>query len=262
MIRLNEKIFNSALYARVRNVWFDNVPSDTIVPPQEVLFRWFGRVEPEAKEKFDEHCRSEFQEALSEIDPTKFPLPLANSYAAEQQQAASIAEPFLPSIESDGEDKTPANLQGLIILLDQMPRNIYRSNQTLIYNHYDRIARSIMHVFLKRDPRPDRDPAYRYSPAFRTWFFLPLMHSEYLEDHEKHDELMKEFEQDIMGNGDEELAKHFEMQMKFGTMHTDLLRKFGRYPHRNEHLNREHTKEEKEYLESGGETFGTNGKKS
>jgi uncharacterized protein (DUF924 family) len=38
--------------------------------------------------------------------------------------------------------------------------------------------------------------------------------------------------------------------------HYDIIKRFGRYPHRNEALGRGYTALEKEYLESGGETFG------
>jgi uncharacterized protein (DUF924 family) len=43
----------------------------------------------------------------------------------------------------------------------------------------------------------------------------------------------------------------------FGDKHVDLIRRFGRYPHRNRWLGREHSAEEREFLENGGETFGS-----
>lgn len=39
--------------------------------------------------------------------------------------------------------------------------------------------------------------------------------------------------------------------------HKDIIDEFGRYPHRNQALGRESTKDETEYIETGGRTFGS-----
>jgi uncharacterized protein (DUF924 family) len=45
--------------------------------------------------------------------------------------------------------------------------------------------------------------------------------------------------------------------LNFEERHTVLIKKFGRYPHRNEHLGREYTAAEKRYMYRGGELFRT-----
>lgn len=56
---------------------------------------------------------------------------------------------------------------------------------------------------------------------------------------------------------DEDAIKYVETTIGFEKRHNVILEKFGRYPHRNQVLGRESTAEEMEYLENGGETFGT-----
>ncbi len=96
---------------------------------------------------------------------------------------------------------------GLLLLLDQMPRNIFRAKQAVIYNHYDRPARAVLFCLLRREPRADLHPIVRYSPPFRQWFYLPLMHSERLEDHKLFSEILAAFKDDVVGKGNEVAVK-------------------------------------------------------
>jgi uncharacterized protein (DUF924 family) len=48
-----------------------------------------------------------------------------------------------------------------------------------------------------------------------------------------------------------------QLSVDFEKKHYDIIKRFGRYPHRNEALGREYTAEEKEYLESGGGRLAT-----
>ncbi|WP_306292470.1 DUF924 family protein [Solemya velum gill symbiont] len=65
---------------------------------------------------------------------------------------------------------------------------------------------------------------------------MPLMHSENIQDQELSVRLFKQHN----------LADN----LRFAEHHRDLIRKFGRFPHRNKTLGRESTEEEKQYLQS------------
>ena len=72
----------------------------------------------------------------------------------------------------------------------------------------------------------------------RAFFYLPFMHSEDLEDQLYCVELCR-----ALGNED---------NLKYAEIHADVIRRFGRFPHRNDVLGRETTPEEQAFLDSGG----------
>jgi uncharacterized protein (DUF924 family) len=68
---------------------------------------------------------------------------------------------------------------------------------------------------------------------------MPLMHSEDLADQERCVEIFKE---------------HGE-NLKYAEAHRDIVKRFGRFPHRNEVLGRQSTPEEIEFLKQPGSSF-------
>jgi uncharacterized protein (DUF924 family) len=72
----------------------------------------------------------------------------------------------------------------------------------------------------------------------RTFFYLPFMHSETLADQEHALTFYRV-------HGDAE-------SRKFAELHADIIRKFGRFPHRNSALGRATTPEEQAFLDRGG----------
>lgn len=254
--RLNRQLFSPALYSRVHEVWFGGLPAGVTSNPPELLSRWYGAgASADDKSRFDDVCHAGFHAALDSIGPLAYPLPSAPaSWAAEQQQAGAIAAPFLETLRA-GEEPTGAATLSLLLLLDQIPRNIFRSKQSLIYDHYDRLARAVLHSLLRREPRADLHPSVRYSPPLRQWFYMPLMHSEHLEDHKLFAEILAAFRADVAGKGDDAAVRAVGMTADFEKRHMAIIERFGRYPHRNEHLGREPSAEETEYLAGGGERF-------
>ncbi|KAJ9638958.1 hypothetical protein H2201_007428 [Coniosporium apollinis] len=257
---LNKQLFNPSLYKRVRDIWFADLPTGAKAPNQATVFRWFGRGTEEEKSLFDGVCRSHFHDALASIGPQKYTLPPPKTnYSAEQSEALSIAAPFLSELEQKPDQDEAAasnNALSLVLLLDQIPRNIFREDQAAIYSHYDRIARALINVILSREPRLDLHPQFRAAPVYRNWFYMPLMHSEYLEDHEKYEKLIGELRSEIEEAGDQETLWFLDKSMEAEKSHLDILKRFGRYPHRNDHLGRETTREEREFMEAGGDSFG------
>ena len=139
-----------------------------------------------------------------------------------------------------------------------MPRNIHRSNEglQLVYKHYDRLAWSLMCGGTSSlNPNPLAHPSFRGAPAYITWFSLPLMHAEDLHSQQLAYGMMEKCMAEAQEDGDAETVKDTQRSLGFAKSHLDIVEKFGRFPHRNECLEREHQGEEKEWLKTG-ETFG------
>ena len=124
---------------------------------------------------------------------------------------------------------TPEGALSLVILLDQFPRNAFRGTARMYDT--DALARKTAAKALAAgyDLRLPRE--------LRKFFVLPFAHSEDLADQERAVALARRI-------GPEDLA-HAEH-------HRDIVRRFGRFPHRNHILGRESTVEERQYLANGG----------
>jgi uncharacterized protein (DUF924 family) len=149
---------------------------------------------------------------------------------------AEIAARFLATYERavHGElsawETTPEGALALVIVLDQFPRNMFRG-QARTYAA-DTVARDIARRALARGL--DRE----VPSADRRFFYLPLMHSEDLADQEHCVALARAY-------GDDEFTKYAEQ-------HAGIVRRFGRFPHRNAMLGRASTPAEQEFLDAGG----------
>ena len=129
--------------------------------------------------------------------------------------------------ELDGWAETAEGGLALVVLLDQFPRNMYRGNPQSFAA--DAKARAIARLCLKRghDMTIDLDR--------RTFFYLPFEHSEDIEDQDLSVRLFRE-------------RSGKERNIEFAEAHRDVIRRFGRFPHRNEVLGRQNTPEEEDYL--------------
>ncbi len=147
-----------------------------------------------------------------------------------------IRERFLAAHEAASEGKLPdweSDAEGalaLMILLDQFPRNMFRDSARAFAT--DPLARAIAHRALKKGFDSD------VPPDMRGFFYLPFQHSENLADQERSLALYRAL-------GDEN-------NMKYADIHADIIRKFGRFPHRNAVLGRTTTPEEQAFLDGGG----------
>ena len=127
-------------------------------------------------------------------------------------------------------ETTPEGALALVIVLDQFPRNMFRG-QARTYET-DAVARAVADRALERG-------FDRMVPQLeRQFFYLPLMHSEILADQERCLLLARAL-------GDDEVTKYAEI-------HTDIVRRFGRFPHRNSMLGRATTPDEQAFLDAGG----------
>ena len=85
------------------------------------------------------------------------------------------------------------------------------------------------------------------TPLERSMIYMPLMHSESLEVHENLSiPTFKALAEEIPS---------MEGSLKYELMHANIIRTWGRYPHRNTILNRDSTPEEEEFLKQPGSSF-------
>ena len=126
----------------------------------------------------------------------------------------------------------PKSTLALILLLDQFSRNVYR-NSPLAYSG-DEQARYLTRLSVKEGYDEE------FETEHRQWFYLPLMHSENLQDQDYGIELFEK--------------AGLEDNLKFAREHSEIITRFGRFPHRNKVLGRKSTPEEIEYLSNGGFT--------
>lgn len=133
--------------------------------------------------------------------------------------------------------ETPRGALALLIVLDQMSRNLHRG----LPESYaaDTRARAVARAALARGFDQ------QVGPIERMFFYLPFEHSEDLADQ---DEAVRLFEtlREVLG----------ERAIEAAHRHRDVIRRFGRFPHRNAVLGRVNTPAEEAYLAEPGAGFG------
>jgi uncharacterized protein (DUF924 family) len=129
-----------------------------------------------------------------------------------------------------GWEQTAEGALALTIVLDQFPRNMFRGDARAFAT--DPLARAITAGAIIRgfDSQVPNE--------LRGFFYLPFEHSEDLADQERCIALNK-------ADGDTE-------NLKWAEIHADIIRRFGRFPHRNAALGRTTTPEEQAFLDGGG----------
>src|SRR5882724_11497307 len=118
----------------------------------------------------------------------------------------------------------------LVIVLDQFPRNLFRDDARAYATDANARDVAVRAIARGTDGRID--------PALRAFLYMPLMHSENLADQERCVEL-------FTGMGDAN-------NLKYARDHADIIRRFGRFPHRNRILSRATTADEQAFLDGGG----------
>ncbi|MFL5145842.1 MAG: DUF924 family protein [Microvirga sp.] len=121
---------------------------------------------------------------------------------------------------------TPEGALAAVLLLDQFPRNMFRGTKAVYKT--DPVA------LMVADRAIERGHDKAVDPELRRFFYLPFMHSEELRHQERSVALNE-------ATGDQDLAK-------WAHHHYDIVKRFGRFPHRNELLGRESTPEEAQFL--------------
>lgn len=128
--------------------------------------------------------------------------------------------------ELDDWPSSPEGALALAIVCDQLPLNMYRGEANAFATERRAIAVSKQAIAHGHDRQLDDDG--------RLFLYLPLMHSENLEDQ----------------NRSVELFGAAGMDTRYPEHHRDIIRRFGRFPHRNAILGRTSSQAERDYLAS------------
>lgn len=185
---------------------------------QDILDFWFG---PEDSEAFTKP-----QEKWFKKDP---------------QFDEAIRENFAPLLEAfkqgslDAWRADPWGALALILLLDQFPRNLFRGSDESFA--YDGTALALAKEALEKGFDQE------VPPVQRVFYYLPFEHSEVLEDQERSVKLFEVLEKDLPGF------------LTYAQQHYDIIKRFGRFPHRNVALGRVSTPEEEAFLKTPGSSF-------
>jgi uncharacterized protein (DUF924 family) len=127
-------------------------------------------------------------------------------------------------------EASDAGALALVIVLDQFPRNMFRDDARTYSS--DALALEAASRAIARGADA------RIEPELLEFLYMPFMHSEHLADQLRSVELFRNT------GGPENL--------KYAEDHADIIRRFGRFPHRNRILGRATTPEEQAFLDQGG----------
>jgi uncharacterized protein (DUF924 family) len=181
----------------------------------------------------------------------------------------ALCQPFAPLIHAVGggegafastsaQSSQVEQRVAAMILCDQLARNVFRgTTQAFVYENaaksacqflYDEFARQ------SRDPQgtADRDAIH---PPYLALMVTCLMHSEDIQDHVRGSEVVNyaisRVQAQYQGKEADMWIQVWEGNRMFLNNHTEVLQRFGRYPHRNVIMNRGHTttKEEQAWLD-------------
>lgn len=193
--------------------------------PEDILRFWLGEPgsDPLAKsslwwkkdEAFDAECRRGFEAALE---------------AGLRGELASW-------------EKTPRGRLALVILYDQLSRNMYRGTPRAFAQ--DARARDI--ALRAVDVGDERV----LGPVERQFLYMPFMHAE---DVDLQRRCVACFER-LVAEAPPDKRAYFENGLDYAKRHADIVERFGRFPHRNAILGREMTKDETEFLKQPGSSF-------
>jgi uncharacterized protein (DUF924 family) len=198
---------------------------NNLASPDDLLRVWFGEPgsSPFASSKkwftkdeaFDRALREQFEETLD---------------------AAARGE-------LDGWRASPREEVALVILLDQISRNIHRGTPRSFAQ--DELSRAVTLEMLAKGVDRTLGLAERY------FVLMPLMHAE---DVALQRRCVAEFEA-LLADTSEEARAMLTSAVDYAKKHAVIVERFGRFPHRNAILGRASTPEEIEFLGQPGSSF-------
>ena len=169
---------------------------------------------------------------LDETDPKQW-------YNSPKSLDNAILQEFYPTWVSIMDGKFgmwltyPSGSLAYILVLDQFTRNMFRGTSKAFSSDLVALAAAKQAIKHKFDLAID-EPG-------RQFFYLPLMHSESLQDQERCIRLMHE-----------RMPLEGMNNLLHARAHREVIRKFGRFPTRNEALSRKNTAHEADYMKNGG----------
>jgi uncharacterized protein (DUF924 family) len=194
-------------------------------------------------------------EEFEEVLRFWFPEHLRNDHAAMVRQFewwfrggadSAIIERFPPLLELatqgqlDSWANRPRSRLALIIILDQFSRSLYRNTARAFAQDKKALALALQGIDIGHY-------AALETPWEKTFFFLPLGHSEEL----THLDAAVKLAEELAEQAPAEIRMVLEHSVSQARGHREIIARFGRHPHRNAVLGRQSTPEELEYLASG-----------
>ena len=150
---------------------------------------------------------------------------------------AALREVFLADYRAavagalDSWEATPEGALALVVLLDQIPRNIFRGEPRAYST--DAAARAAA------DRALAKGFDWLIPPVRRLFFYMPFHHSENLDDQRRSRALFDALPRNPDRRGS---------LRRYGLPYLEVIERFGRFPHRNAILDRESTPEEVAFL--------------
>lgn len=159
-----------------------------------------------------------------------------------------LTERFLPLLETlsagplayDWAARGAKGRLAAILVLDQMSRNIFRGSPRAF-------AQDMLALHLCKDGLAKGEDA-GLSEVERVFFYLPLEHSEAMDDQQRAVALFGALAKEAR----EPFAAFTRNTLDYAHQHLDVIRQFGRFPHRNAVVGRVTTQEEAAWLAEGG----------
>lgn len=183
---------------------------------------------------------------------------------------AAIADRFTGDVEAAlaadaaymglayGPDASAWSALALVVLLDQLPRALYRGTARAFAG--DAAALAAAKHMLAPPTAAGGGPALvdGLPWAARMFAVMPLMHAEDVADVRRCVDTFAGMADTLESHGEPAAAvrKVLAGSAAFGRTHLDIVERFGRYPYRNKVLGRETTADEAAWMAEGGDSFG------
>lgn len=142
---------------------------------------------------------------------------------------------------------TPRGLLAAVVVLDQFSRNMYRDTPGMVASDEQALALALEGIALGYNRK--------LRIAERVFLYMPLMHAERLDVQNRCVDLFERFVAELSGDAAEEVSHN----LAFAKGHREIVKRFGRFPHRNAMLERESTPDELAYLSGPDWRFGPQG---
>jgi uncharacterized protein (DUF924 family) len=194
-----------------------------VADAEEILTFWFG--DPETEDTSYAARRKLWFGKSTDLDQK-----ILDRFRGAYNQAASG--------QLDAWQEQPGTALALILLLDQFPRNMFRGTPQAFAT--DRTALAVAKGAI------DRNFHHQLTPVQRLFLYLPLEHSEDLADQQQSVARFRQLYAD---------SPELEDALDYAIRHFEVIHQFGRFPHRNQTLNRDSTLAEIEFLKQPGSSF-------
>lgn len=203
-------------------------PAANVVDPEVILRFWFGELDEHGRA--DQACQTRWwskDPALDEEIRQRF-----------ESTHAAIVRGELNAWLASARTRL-----AYIVVLDQFSRNMFRDTGRMFATDDLALGAALTGI----DAGMHRELALDE----RGIFYMPLMHSEDIAIQERCIALFKELSNEVSGSARASMLS----RVGFAERHRDIVKKFGRFPHRNALLGRASTADELDFLDGPGSSF-------